>query len=118
MDGYLDVYTKLSDSNYEYMKQNCFKVLYKQPDLHTRDMYNSVCNSKEKSCRYDECEHGFLSCLNFRVDNKINNEYIMLSVFVYISASSYMYTNYIFLESTYNTDSHSKILAVGNNFEK
>ena len=79
LDGYLDVYTKLSDSNYEYMKQNCFKVLYKQPDLHTRDMYNAVCNSKEKSCRYDECEHGFLSCLNFRVDNKINNEYIMLS---------------------------------------
>ena len=41
-----------------------------------------------------------------------------IKVFVYISASSYIYTNYIFLESTYNTDSHSKISAVGNNFEK
>ena len=39
-------------------------------------------------------------------------------LFVYISALSYIYTNYIFLESTYNTDSHSKISAVGNNFEK
>ena len=39
-------------------------------------------------------------------------------LFVYISASSYIYTNYIFLESTYNTDSHSKISAVGKDFEK
>ena len=35
-------------------------------------------------------------------------------VFLYNSAS---YTNYIFLESTYNTDSHSKITAVGKDFE-
>ena len=33
--------------------------------------------------------------------------------FLYISASSYIYTNYIFLESTYNTDSHSKISVIG-----
>ena len=42
----------------------------------------------------------------------------LIMVFVYISASSYIYTNYIFLESTYNTDSRIKISAVGNNFEK
>ena len=43
---------------------------------------------------------------------------LLVSVFVYISTLSYLYTNYIFLESTYNTDSYSKISAVGNNFEK
>ena len=39
-------------------------------------------------------------------------------VFLCIRADCYIYTNYIFLESTYNTDSHSKISAGGNNFEK
>ena len=43
---------------------------------------------------------------------------LLVSVFVYISTLSYIYTNYIFLESTYNTDSHSKISAVGKGFEK
>ena len=28
------------------------------------------------------------------------------------------HTNYLFLESTYNTDSHSKISSVGKDFEK
>ena len=39
-------------------------------------------------------------------------------VLLYIKAVYYIYTNYIFLDSTYNTDSHCKILAVRNNFEK
>ena len=39
-------------------------------------------------------------------------------VFLYISADYYIYTNYIFLESTFNTDSHSKISVVGKDFEK
>ena len=41
-----------------------------------------------------------------------------MGIFVYISASSYIFTNYIFLESTYHTDSHSKISSVGKDFEK
>ena len=40
------------------------------------------------------------------------------SVFLYISAFCYIYTNYIFLDTTHNTDSHSKISAGGNDFEK
>ena len=39
-------------------------------------------------------------------------------VFLCISANCYIYTNYICLESTYNTDSYTKFSAGGNNFEK
>ena len=43
----------------------------------------------------------------------------LLNRYFYILAPHliYIYTNYIFLESTYNTDSHSKISAVGKDFE-
>ena len=51
-------------------------------------------------------------------NNLISCLMLKFLVFVYISASSYIHINYIFLESTYNTDSYSKISAVGNNFEK
>ena len=40
------------------------------------------------------------------------------SVFLNISVDCYVYKNYIFLESTYNTDSHGKISVGGNNFGK